>query len=92
MCNLAFDDIAGYALHRLGNIVHQPALLVCIHQTKQIAGLRIIVIAIAMIVSVGFTGNSQWRLTVFRRLGRTTKGRPAAEVVAQEVHGGPPRA
>src|SRR5258707_1112410 len=55
--DLALDDLDRNALHRLGDIVHKAPLRLRTDEAEQIAGLTVIVISVAVIVAIGFTGD-----------------------------------
>jgi hypothetical protein len=53
MAKLAFDDVAGYPGHGLGEIVKELLLLSVAHETKEVAGLGMVVVPLSVIVAVG---------------------------------------
>jgi hypothetical protein len=55
MADLTLDDLDRNALHRFGDVIHQPLLRFLANQAEQIARLAIIVIAVAMVVTRGVT-------------------------------------
>src|SRR5882757_6023530 len=53
MRHLSLDDLGRHAIHRGLDVVEQLLLLIGAHQPKQVAGLTVVVIAVAMVVAVG---------------------------------------
>src|SRR6201988_393317 len=60
--DLPLDDLNRHALHCCLVILEQLLLLVGAHQPEQVAGLTIVVIAVAVIIAVGRARNRKWQL------------------------------
>src|SRR4030088_497007 len=60
--DLPLDDLDRYAVHRRLVVVEQLVLLLRRHQPEEIAGLPVIIVAVAVIVAVGIARDFQRRL------------------------------
>src|SRR6202011_6252691 len=80
------------ALHRSSNVGKQALLLLGVEQTEQIAGLREVVVTVAVVVAVGFPVQRQRRfgespvfLWAVERIGLVV-GVRVLRVVVEEAH------
>src|ERR1700712_111926 len=62
MLQLTVDDRAGNALHGTGDVVEETLALSLVEHPEQVARLRVVVVAVAMVVAVGVSGDAQRRL------------------------------
>ncbi len=62
-----------HTFHRAGGVGKQPLLLVFRHQAEQVAGLRIVVIALALVVAVSVAGDLERRFIESRIFHRPAK-------------------
>src|ERR1700674_5014478 len=62
MAELTLGYLNRHALHGLGDVVYQPLLRFLADQAEQVAGLPIIVVAVAMVVAGGIAGKLERRL------------------------------
>src|SRR3954471_781403 len=60
--DLPLNDVERNAVHRRLDVVEQLVLLLRRHQPEKIAGLTVIIVAVAVIVAVGIAGDFQRRL------------------------------
>src|ERR1700730_12870859 len=61
-CDLPALDLIRHTLHRRGDVVEQALLLLSVEQAEQVAGLRIVVVPVAVVVAVGIPVQGQRRL------------------------------
>jgi hypothetical protein len=62
MADLAQLDRRRNPLHRSGDVVEELPLLASRHQPEEGAGLSVIVVADAVVIAIGVTGNVQRRV------------------------------
>ncbi len=70
MAELALDDFLRHTRHRRRDVLEETLLLLGVQQAKQVARLRVVVVAIAVIVSRGVAADRQRRLGELRVLHR----------------------
>jgi len=73
MPKLTLDDVVRAATHRRGDVGEEPGLLVGVEKIEQGAGLNVIVVALAVVITIRIARNFQRRFGQFRPFDRTVE-------------------